>query len=222
MIVSIHVPKTAGTAFQQLLSNQFGSRLLLENGDRPLAPGYLVRSLRRTAKRWAGQTEFDPSRYDCIHGHFLARRFDYLGKVRRIIWLRDPVQRVASHYHYWKRVPDMRNADCRLMIEKNMSLVQFAALPRMRNVQARFVDGCRLSDFAFIGLFENIDESLSRLSAATGIDASSLPRSNANAEKSGDKYPISDAQAQRVFGLNKRDEKLYAEALSHLGIGRSK
>lgn len=214
MLISVHIPKTAGTAFSGLLQQHFGARLLLDHADRPLAAHFAWRRLSSRVKR---VTAFDASAYDCIHGHFIADKYDFLGSAtRHVAWLRDPAQRVASHYHYWRRVPDMRNVDCRRLIEQRLSLEQFAAMPRMRNVAARFFAGKRPREFFFIGLVEDAEASIARFHRLTGIGANGMPTDNAADPADALARELSPALRARIEVLNRADRALYDEAANLL------
>ncbi|HEY6942007.1 hypothetical protein [Dokdonella sp.] len=206
MLISVHVPKTAGTAFRAQLQRHFGDRLYLDYADRPLAPGHLWRRLAHptpTAAHLAG--------FACVHGHFVADKYDRLGaRARLVTWLRDPVQRVASHYHYWKRVPDPRNPDCRRLLREDLDIEAFAALPRMRDVATRFLGGYRPADFFFLGLVEEMAESQRRLYRLTGIEWVD-EAGNRNDEATGG-YELSAAARARIAALNANDARLYDEA----------
>jgi hypothetical protein len=213
MLISIHVPKAAGTAFSGLLQQHFGERLLLDYADRPLAAHS---AWRRLSSRLQRVTAFDASAYDCIHGHFIADKYDFLGSAaRHVAWLRDPAQRVASHYHYWRRVPDLRNTDCRRLIEQRLSIEEFAALPRMRNVAARFFAGKRPREFFFIGLVEEAEASIARFHRLTGIGADGMPAENADPADALARE-LSPAQRARIEVLNRADRALYDEAANLL------
>ena len=47
-----------------------------------------------------------PDEVACIHGHFLPVKYR-IALARRpahyVTWLRDPVERIASHYAFWRR-----------------------------------------------------------------------------------------------------------------------
>lgn len=215
MMISVHIPKTAGTSFREILARRFGERLLLDYTDRPLAPGSRWRRLRQSmlAPEEARGIE---ARYDCVHGHFVAGKYDAVDKpVRHVTWLRDPVQRTISHYRYWKRVPDLRNPDCRRLIEGNLTLEQFAALPRMRNVMSRFFDGKTPRDFFFVGTVETLGESLKRFHRLTGIAVDAVPSSNVAEDD--DAPETSTATIRAIERLNRVDRALYERTRSLLG-----
>jgi hypothetical protein len=215
MLISVHIPKTAGTAFKNLLQSHFGPRLHLDYGDLPLAADYRWRMF---GQRWGrGGNNTSVATFDCIHGHFIADKYDFLGaSARYVTWLRDPVQRVASHYYYWKRIPDLRNADCRRLIEQKLALEEFAALPRMRNVSARFFGRRQPREFFFIGIMEDVPGSLSRFWRLTGIDVAAMSPANSNEERAEETYDIPEPVRARIERLNLRDRALYETTLDFL------
>jgi hypothetical protein len=128
-------------------------------------------------------------------------------------WLREPVERLASHYHYWKRNPDRQNPTCRRLIEEDLTLEAFAALPEMRDVQARFLGAVPVSRLDFVGLTERYDDSLELFRRAFYPElALDTERHNANPERSADGYDLEDETRTALARLNERDTRLYAEA----------
>jgi hypothetical protein len=100
------------------------------------------------------------------------------------------------------------------MVDGRLSIVDFAALPRMRNVQSRFFDDCPIEEFAFIGICEEAEKSMRRLSATLGTRLADLPRINSNVDKAAGGYDVSPDDAKRIATLNKNDARLYADVLS--------
>lgn len=216
MLISVHIPKTAGTAFRTILSAHFGERLYLDYTERPLAPGFRWRRLRQRLKPGRVAAGFE-SAFDCVHGHFVADKYDAADRpVRCVAWLRDPVERMISHYSYWKRVPDLRNPDCRMLIERNLSIEDFAALPRMRNVMTRFFGGKKPEDFFFLGTVETMAESLARFNRLTGIAVDAMPVEN-RGEDSAVHTSVSASARQTIDRLNRRDRALYETVKTMLG-----
>jgi len=216
MLVSVHIPKTAGTAFRTILSAHFGERLFLDYAERPLAPGFRWRRLKQRLKAEHVAAGFE-SAYDCVHGHFVADKYDTADRpVRCVAWLRDPVERVISHYGYWKRVPDLRNPDCRALIERNLSVEEFAALPRMRDVMTRFFGGKKAEDFFFLGTIETMPESLARFHRLTGIAVDTMSIENRD-EDATLHDSVSPSARHTIDRLNRRDRALYETVDRMLG-----
>lgn len=209
LIVSIHVPKTGGETFRDILEAMTDGHVQRDYADRPLAPPSVGRRLRLAAAR----PHLEPGTR-AVHGHFIAtkyyRRFP---EARYMAWLREPVERLASHYHYWKRSPDRQNPTCRRLIEEDLSLPAFAALPEMRDVQTRFLGEVPVARLDFVGLTERYQTSLELFRRAfyPGLVVDG-ERRNVNPERSGEGYGLDEATRAAIADLNREDVQLYAEA----------
>lgn len=163
-IISIHIPETAGAVFGNLLQGYFGSKICLHyyypyNG-----------SMLRL--------EDIPADTECIHGHFLARRFmDRFSEPKLVTWLRSPAERVVSEYEHLKCNPDP-NSGLSQLISQGASLLEFAEHDYARNTQTRYVDGVAPDQFLFIGIGERFDAELHRFSQIAGISLPKAPRIN--------------------------------------------
>jgi len=199
MVISVHIPKTAGTTFRELLANCFGDDLCLFYGgwrDRHLAP--MVQP---------------PSSLRCIHGHFHARDFEApFPDARRIVWLRDPVERVCSEYEHHCRHRDPQNP-LSTLVGVGAGLLEFAEHREARNTQSRVLQGLAIDDFAFVGISELFDAELARLRIATGIGLPSGHRVNANPARRTTRYPLAADHYRTVLRLNRDDHELYLAAM---------
>lgn len=204
MLVSVHIPKCAGTSFRHILQAQYGEQLWLNYGS------IFVRSQARA--------ELIPPNTACVHGHFFADAFDDLEPDRQLItWVRHPVERVVSNYYHFRRSPDMRDDCCRALYERNLSLTQFAALDWMRNEAHRYLAGKKLAEFAFVGIAERFNESLHLLGAKLGWVAPVAPcRENTNPERRHPHYQLSRDDFELIRDLNAVDMAMYEDATARL------
>lgn len=218
LIVSVHIPKTGGVTFREALAAAAGGHLVLDYDDRPLAPRSLARSVRERLRR----VELPPDTR-AVHGHFVASKYRRrYPDARFVTWLRDPVERLASHYYYWLREPDPKNATCRRLLEENLTLAQFAELSEMRDVHARFLGGVPVEDFAFVGLTESFDEGMALFERLFGIPAQAeAPRRNANPERRGERYELAPDVREAVARANAADLALYARARARYEVLRA-
>ncbi|NQX90231.1 MAG: hypothetical protein HRT77_16395, partial [Halioglobus sp.] len=109
----------------------------------------------------------------CIHGHFLPLKYLLLADARPtvfITWMRDPIERLVSHYHYWYAVYDPDSTDTRPLhrrvVEEQWSLEQFCLSDAMRNLYSQLLWGFPLERFDFIGITEHYADDLSAFSQA--------------------------------------------------------
>ncbi|HZT83314.1 MAG TPA: hypothetical protein VFA26_23995 [Gemmataceae bacterium] len=198
MLLSIHIPKCGGTSFRRVLGRLFGPRLALDYAS-PFAdsPPAAV-----------------PADTSCIHGHFRAGKYAALFPGARLVtWVRHPVSRVASHYAYFRRHPELGAANpvCRAVHERGLSLVDFARLDSMCDRMSWFLQGRRVEDFAFIGIVEEYEQSLARFGAWLGADPGPAPRENASPDAAGG-WRVGPAEAAAILDLNRADVRWYAAA----------
>ena len=82
MVVSVHIPKCAGTSFRRVLNELCAARTWCNYGAN-----------FSKDDAWAGLI---PAGTEVIHGHFIADAFEGLFPRRRLItWVRHPVERRA-------------------------------------------------------------------------------------------------------------------------------
>lgn len=166
MLVSVHMPKTAGLSFRASLEEHFGDRFRHDYQDYPLARQPAER--RAQARRWGEAAQpSDFAGVDCVHGHFLPLK--YLGLARTlpcrfVTWLREPVARLVSHYGYWQQAydpaSDLTSTLHRRVIEEGWSLERFCLAPELRNVYSEFLWGFPPERLSFIGITEFFAEDL--------------------------------------------------------------
>lgn len=165
-IVSVHVPKTGGHAFCNVLVHHYGLERIAkdyENLDiRTITPEHRV-----------------------IHGHFgVAKYHGLFPEARRVAWVRHPVSWAISYYYYSKSVfrQGFCPVNCRLHTEQ-LSLAEFAAHPAMRNIVSRqYLYGLDLEDFFFVGVQEHFREDMFDLAVLMGWPAVETDVDNANPE----------------------------------------
>jgi len=204
MLLSIHIPKTAGVSFRRILASLFEEDFLLKYWEMTDAHGRVVTTV--------------PANVRCIHGHFPPDALlpEFPGS-KLITWVRDPVERVISSYYHRLRDPDWQHPITRELHEKKLSLTDFAALDLMRNEMARFFGTKRPKDFAFIGRTESFESSVDRFRSQFGFNAVPIPRENCNPLRTAEQYSIDAATRRRIATLNELDVSLYDEICDSVG-----
>ena len=166
MLISVHMPKTAGLSFRASLEEHFGEGFRHDYQDYPLAQPPEER--REQARLWGlAARPADFAGVDCVHGHFLPLKYLELARALPctfVTWLREPVARLVSHYYYWQRSYDpdsaLTSALHRRVVEEEWSLARFCLAPELRNVYSEFLWGFGLERFRFIGITEFFEEDL--------------------------------------------------------------
>jgi len=197
MLISVHIPKCGGTSFRAILQGIYRERLWLNYGAM-FSPAEV-------------RTDLIPRDTACIHGHFLADTFDQLVPQPRLItWLRHPVERVVSNYYHFWHHPDRRDACCRELMDRGLSLEEFAELDWMRNEATRYMANKPVEAFAFVGIMERFDESVRVFGSQFGFPVpAESPRINVNLDRVTPNYPLPERTYEHILSLNHRDLMAY-------------
>jgi hypothetical protein len=152
----------------------------------------------------------------CIIGHFPATKYAAAFPQARLgTWLREPVQRVVSHYHYFCRHQESGQAKVAGLAARPMSLQEFIAQPAMQNVQSKVLRGRPLADFAFLGITEEYDLGLRLFARVFGCpEPASLPQLNRNPERQARGYAVEPDLLALIRSVNRDDESLYLQGRS--------
>lgn len=215
-LVSVHIPKTGGTSFSEVLRKGFGSGLLVDNGDRPLAHSRLDRRFAALAGSCRHAGKLVP--YSCVHGHFLPVKYALARRVRFCIWLRDPVQRVVSRYYHYQRHGHNESQHLRWGLMPGLSLEEFVRLPQYHNSYSEYLWGFSLRRFEFIGVMERYQHEIARFTQIFDLDSEQQVRTNFNPNKAaGEGYQLDSALERLIRRNNSRDVAIYEHALEMAG-----
>ncbi len=204
LILSLHIPKTAGSTLVSAYRGAFGPRTLYHNAH----PDIVYETSKHDLEE----------RYDVIHGHLdLSRLKGIIDDDTKIVtFLRDPVQRVVSSYHYHTK-PDVTGDVATLVKSQNMSLAEFAQQPGQSNLQSRMIAPIGRDRLNFIGFSEAFSDSLARLSDYLGTALVNEANRNANPDKKvGSDYSISEDVRDIIISRNQADQELYDWALRNI------
>ncbi|MEB8430926.1 hypothetical protein OO007_01720 [Cocleimonas sp. KMM 6892] len=221
MLISIHLPKTAGSSFASSLNEHFGKALLKDYKDLPLHHSSLNRN-----KHAIIQSSFnyfrDFDNIQCIHGHFLPLKYRF-HKVEKdfkyVTWLREPAERLASQYFYMKRHYSHEKAITqpllKRIVEEKWSLERFCLGPELRNTYSKFLWGFPTKKIDFIGIVENYDNELNFFSETfLKNNALSPYKQNINPTTNNQSYFSDNPKLKsRITQYHAKDYKLYKAAI---------
>jgi hypothetical protein len=218
MLISLHLPKTAGTSFLTSLEQHYSERLLRDYADLPINTPMLKRNSGALVKCILNGLQQD-KRLECIHGHFLPLKYLFYGTrqdVKFVTWLRDPIERLASHYFFWVRSYDPAKSPPlhkRMIIEK-WSLERFCLGPELQNFYCQFFWGFPLNRFDFIGITEFYEiefDFFSRVFLGASLQPAKL-NINPNTEKPS--YFDNEGLINKIKKHHSKDIALYEKALN--------
>jgi hypothetical protein len=208
-LVSLHIPKTAGTSFRLVLK---------ENVDpKHFAKLDIFPSGRiHTNDQYTNQRKF-PENVRVIHGHFsylmLCEYFELDPGTEFITWLRDPVQRVLSNYFFLKGVVADRlqeGPDENLFPRIGKTLLEFIACAENQNVMSKFLKGAQLHRFKFIGIQDHYAADLLDLKKMMSWSKGGSEVLNETSHKS---LALDEDVLEEIRRVNVHDMALFQEAM---------
>ncbi len=214
-LLSLHIPKTAGTSFRNILKSVYGEdavvRLDINN-----------KFITRLNEELYEATEIPNARV--LHGHYffenIQKRFSIPEEVKIITWLRDPVKRVISNYYYLEsRLVEILNEEQKnlnILSKMQRSLMEYARDEVNRNRQSKFLQGATPEDFDFIGIQENFDDDL--IEIAKVLNWKSIPVSIHQNKTPTERPKLSLEILEEIKYLNSDDVAIYSEVVRSRGL----
>lgn len=192
-LILVHIPKTAGSSLSSILYSM-----------------YKPEEIYSVSNPKINVTESITENTKCFLGHNLYGQHQEWGPCIYITMLRDPIDRVISHYYYVKHFVN----DSSFV---NKSLDEFVELDRFSNMQTRFITGGNLDlkqainnleNFEFYGITEKFAESLFLLKMKFGLKEIKYLKKNVNSERPNIKN-VSSRIIEKIRNKNEVDINLY-------------
>lgn len=211
-LLSIHIPKTAGRTFREILRSQYGV-----NGVLSLDHHYLANRKERLE-------DYPTHRYPVIHGHLPYQQISKAGlpTSRYITWLRHPVDRVISNYYFYcsSEYPALKRRD---PTKELIPFERFIRRSTRRNIICKYLEGMPLNDFFFVGFQDQFDTDIRKLGQKLGwqLNAEHLAlRINDNTKARQSAPSLSEELILKIRAYNEKDLALYEKAkqLSEQGL----
>lgn len=223
MIISLHTPKAAGTSFKSILKSFYESSYIEDYRDYPIN-STIQKSKLKAIKFYFEFLLFKYDQYKkqnikCIHGHFLPYKYSILLENKEalfITWLRDPVERLYSHYFYWIKTYDKSKSFGlhKRVIEENWDLETFCFSKEMRNVYSKLLWKFPIQNFHFVGITEYFEaDFLYFANQFLGIDPNDIPKLNINSNSTRD-ASLSEDLIKKLKKINDKDYAIYETALA--------
>lgn len=211
-IISIHIAKTGGRSFFEILKNEYGNVLDPRTKRTDFFPDkdYSNPLIDRI-----------PEEVSVMHGHLHYKHIKdihqhYNPKI--IAWLREPVDRIISNYYYMiGRVNEIGESHPQYR-KRNHTLLEYAH-DSVANKMSKCLDGISLEKLYFFGMQESFDEDIVQLSQMLGWKKG-IPAVHINTGDSFDVYEtaptkkseITQAMRNEIAALNEKDILLYEKA----------
>ncbi len=202
-LVSVHIPKTAGTTLGSVLRQTYGIRFFhdRETFDDTTYKNKADELWRRARRRLSARI------CTAIHGHFPASRH-YHEEADLITFVRDPIARRVSFWRYVRRQYQhsgvIRNAEWEDALRHD--LPDFMGRPD--DCYSRFLD-IPLARFSFIGTVSDFHADMMRLGRMLGFAYEPQEKNSAP-----NPFDISDSLRQRYMDANESQMALFTAALA--------
>lgn len=210
IVLSIHIPKTAGTSFKRILAQEFGDSLLQVYGKRH--PTYE----RSRLFDLSNKEDLTERGIQVVHGHIRAQRTPLAAACKTVTWVRDPLQRAISHHAHLQRQVKSSNVPHALLSSPEITFEQFMEQPETQNFMSKYLERKNRVEPLVIGVVENFEESIQLFRKQLGwsLDGAGV-HVNQNPEKARE-YVVGDEVSGRFRNLNMDDFLLYNDALKAL------
>lgn len=218
MIVATHLAKTGGRSFQTALKEALPENMIVDSGDNFFHKNFTQRheDVMEDKIRIQNHNEDRYSNIKLIHGHFMPVKYLSLPSkmdTKFTTWMREPIERLYSHYYYWKDRYNPKNKKSVVqikMMEENWTLEDFCFAPEIRNYYDQVMWGFPFERFDFIGITEHYNEDLKFFADnILGIELQSL-----HENKGKTKYNIDPVFRRELEIFHSADIRLYQEALN--------
>ncbi|MDJ0555859.1 MAG: methyltransferase domain-containing protein [Microcoleaceae cyanobacterium MO_207.B10] len=209
-LISIHIPKTAGTTFKQVLRQIYNPDEIFF--DYPHKGNLRHKMLIKPKPE-----------VKVIHGHFAADKYDKnFPDIKKVIWLRHPIKRLISLYFFWitwQILVENDSQELENSEKANLSFIEFAEQPEMQNlIKSKFVQAKDLKNFYFVGIQEFFREDLQELKFMLNWPEYELEVQNTNPYpeyKSLLEEVLSNQEIiDRISAINQEDIEIYQQALN--------
>jgi hypothetical protein len=200
-VLFCHIPKTAGTSLRvSTRKSNWSWKVYADYDVESRSTSTLIKSIYASGD--ISRIVEINKRKTLLAGHFPIKKYiPYYPAYRVISFMRDPVQRVLSHYYDLKR-----------RINYPGTLDDFINEPRFCNVQSRFFEGVPLEAIGVVGISEFYSESLRVFNKLYGMKTP-VKELNSNKDKKNSFYLISGAQTEQIRRLNQQDCIMYQKAI---------
>lgn len=207
-LISIHIPKTAGTSFYHILRQVYGGHLSIS---------YKRRDFKKAVETYGSFEKSLTNEIKVLHGHFHYSEIRDLHRSQQpkiICWLRDPVDRVVSNYRFFidgLNNPDRNPRNYTLNKHRlNETLDTYASLPENQNRMSTFLKGIQPEDLFFVGLLETFETDLKLLGQKLNWPTIQVPQLNTANQP---KIDIPESTIRKIKTWNYKDQQLYEKII---------
>ncbi len=225
ILAFVHVPKTAGSTVKSMFVGAYSDTEVRDAGNYPRNPELTTSKL--------SSAQFLDCRVTMGHVPYAMFREYLPPDTLYMTFMREPVDRVLSHYYRHRAKKEGRRSGERLLSPGGKitaaSLEDALVLPQLSNLATRFLCGTpdafeelpasaledaksNLREFTFVGIQERFEESLGLLQSILGLGSIGYENRHVSSNRPAVEE-IPTAQRERILEHNALDAELYTYAL---------
>lgn len=215
MFVSIHIPKTAGTALAKIFDDTSMRRVMFDYGSE-----WDITSVRTCPVEVQEHRDFIKKYFKYLHGHFHYFKYaDVFPDSPVITTVRDPVERVISQYLHVLRSGNRNIKQHQLVMDGEISIVDFAKYKYIGNAQWYYLEGRPIKDYDFVFIQERLEYSLGKFCDRFQVPeiteylswAKGVPRVNKKPTwlSKINSVKITTVDRQKIYSICDRDVEVY-------------
>ena len=151
-LISLHIPKTAGSTLLRYIRNQYTEHSILEFYD-----------------DWR-DVQYANNDVQVFHGHIhnVQSYFNENPNAKKITWLREPMLRLISQYYYWKTLPkkikNHKNLTLDEEVYNGLSFEEYLDHSECSNIYTKhWLNDVDMEMFDFVGITEKFDTDVHRM-----------------------------------------------------------
>jgi hypothetical protein len=216
LVVLVHIPKTAGTSLKSMFARAYPRDALTDAGNYLRSERGVVAKLK-SARLAKGRVAVGHVPYGLAREHLPP-------ETRYVTFLREPIERILSHYHGHIR-RTQRNLRLGVPTAASLEEALDTGIPELNNLATRLLCSdpspmgylrstaleeakTNLRDFAFVGITERFDESTVLLQRTLKIPAVPYERQHVGIGRAR-REDIPADQRARILEMNSLDLELY-------------
>jgi hypothetical protein len=227
ILLSVHIPKTGGTTFNNILHDIYQEHFILVKQDG-------IAEHVSTDVKNAVSNQAKDGHVSVIHGHYYLDPFrDCYPDAKLAVWLRYPIQRLLSNYYYSERSGVGMGCSPEELHNEDL-IYKFVDQPHHHNTMTKMIGRSKIDEFAFIGITEDFEKSMALFSRIFSTKKAfthkrrliikimkffkkneiHVKHRNRNPDRKSPFYEISDELRTKILQLNRDDDALYQAGIA--------